>query len=146
MEKQYMGIRSKKDRQLAQIPSGNLVAYQHTESRTDVLPPPDELERYEAMHPGTTKIILDTYVAQANHRMALEKAVIDGDNKRANRGQLFSGMLGLLCIASGSVLTFLGKDTVGLSLIFGSIGTLLTAFYGGAILRHIERSKKDKRY
>ena len=139
-----METRSKKDRRLAQMPSGDLVAYQHTESRTDILPPPDELEKYEAMHPGTTQIILDTYVSQVNHRMTLEKSVIDADNKRANRGQVFSGILGLLCIASGSILTYLGKDTVGLSLIFGSIGTLLTAFYGGAILRHIERSKKEK--
>jgi len=139
-----MGIRSKRDKRLTQMPSGDLVAYQHTESRTDILPPPDELERYEAMHPGTAKIILDTYVAQANHRMELEKSVINGDNKRASSGQIFSGILGLSCIISGSILTFLGKDTVGLSLIFGSIGTLLTAFYGGAILRHIERNKKDK--
>jgi hypothetical protein len=45
---------------------------------------------------------------------------------------------------TGSILTYLGKDAVGLSLIFGSIGTLLTAFYGGAILRKIERVQKDK--
>jgi uncharacterized membrane protein len=140
-----MGTRSKKDRRLAKTPSGDLVAYQHTESRTDILPPPDELERYEAMHPGTTQIILETYVSQVNHRMTLEKYVIEGDNKRANRGQVISSILGLLCIVSGSILTYLGKDAVGLSLIFGSIGTLLTAFYGGAILRQIERVKKDKK-
>jgi uncharacterized membrane protein len=140
-----MGTRSKKDRRLAKMPSGDLVAYQHTESRTDILPPPDELERYEAMHSGTTQIILETYVSQVNHRMTLEKSVIESDNKRANRGQVISSILGLLCIVSGSILTYLGKDAVGLSLIFGSIGTLLTAFYGGAILRQIERVRKDKR-
>ena len=140
-----MGTRSKKDRRIAQTPSGNLVAYQHDESRIDILPPPDELERFEKMYPGTTKIILDTYVDQVNHRMEIETKVILGDDKRATRGQLISGVLGLLCIASGSILAYLGKDIVGLSLIFGSIGTLLTAFYGGAILRQIERVKKSKR-
>jgi hypothetical protein len=127
------------------MPSGDLFAYQHTESRTDILPPPDEMERFEALHPGITKIILDTYVAQVNHRMALETTVIEGDNKRATRGQIISGVLGLVCIVSGGILTYLGKDVVGLSLIFGSIGTLLTAFYGGAILRKIERVQKDRR-
>ena len=137
-----MGTRSKKDRRLLKMPSGDLVAQQHFESRTDILPPPDELERFEALYPGTTKIILETYVAQVNHRISLESSVIENDNKRANRGQIISGFLGLLCIVSGGILTYLGKDAVGLSLIFGSIGTLLTAFYGGAIIRKIERTQK----
>jgi uncharacterized membrane protein len=140
-----MGTRSKKDRRLTQTPSGDLVAYQRTEFRADILPPPDELERYEAMYPGTAKTILDTYVAQVEHRMKLETSVIDGDNRRADRGQTISAVITFLSIATGSILTFLGKDVVGLSLIFGSIGTLLTAFYGGAILRKIERTEKDKK-
>lgn len=139
-----MGTRSKKDRRLTQTPSGDLVAYQRTEYRVDILPPADELERYEAMHPGTAKTILDTYVAQVEHRMKLETSVIEGDGRRANRGQAISAVIAFLSIAAGSVLAFLGKDIAGLSLIIGSIGTLLTAFYGGAILRKIERVQKDK--
>ncbi len=111
-----MGTRSKKNRRLVKTPSGDLLAQQYYESRTDILPPPDELERYETMYQGTTKIILDTYVAQVKHRMALESTVIEADNKRANRGQIISGLLALLSIASGSFLTYFGKDAVGLSL------------------------------
>ena len=127
------------------MPSGNLVAYQHTESRTDILPPPEELERYEQIHPGITKIILDTYIGQVNHRIKLESSVIENDNKRANRGQIVSAVLTFFCITAGSILTYFDKNIVGLSLIIGSIGTLLTAFYGGAILRKIERVQKDKK-
>ena len=111
-----MGTRNKKDKRLTQMPSGDLVAYQHTEFRTDILPPPEELERYEQMHPGITKIILDTYVEQVNHRIKLESSVIDNDNKRANRGQIVSAVLAFLCITAGSILTYLGRDVVGLSL------------------------------
>jgi len=140
-----MGTSSKKNRRIAKLPTGELVAYDHLEYRVEILPPPDELERYERIYPGTGKIILDSYVAQVNHRMGLESSVITSDNKRANRGQVISAILAFLCIISGSILTYLGKNVVGLSLILGSIGTLLTAFYGGAILRKIERINKEKK-
>jgi uncharacterized membrane protein len=126
------------------MPNGNLVAYQREDVRQDILPPPEEMEKYEAIHPGITKIMLDTYTAQVNHRINLEAAVIAGDNKRANRGQLIAAVIAFLCIGSGSALAYFNKDIAGLSLIFGSIGTLLTAFYGGAILRKIERVQKNK--
>lgn len=138
-----MGSRSKKDRRLTQMPNGDLVASQYTEYRADILPPADELVKYEAMYPGITKVLIDSYIAQTEHRMALEKTVIGEDNKRATKGQYISAALSFLCIGAGSILTYLGKDAVGLALIFGSIGTLLTAFYGGAILRKIERTKKQ---
>ena len=121
-----------------------MVAYDHAEYRTDILPPPDELERYEALSPGITKAILDTYVAQVEHRIKLETSVIEGDNKRANKGQVISASLSFFCIALGGALVYLDKDIAGLSLIIGSIGTLLTAFYGGAILRKVERDKKSR--
>jgi len=140
-----MGTRSKKDGRLIKTPSGDLVAQQHFESRVEILPPPDELERYEAMHPGTAKIILDSYTAQVNHRMALEDAVIKGDNKRANRGQIISAVLVFVCVLIGGFLIYIDKKVEGLATIIISLGTLLTAFYSGAILRKIERVQKGKR-
>jgi len=127
------------------MPSGDLVAQQNIESRVDILPPPDELERYEAMYPGTTKIIVDSYMAQVNHRIALEDAVIEGDNKRANRGQVISAVLVSLCIVIGGFLIYFDKKIEGLATIIISLGTLLTAFYSGAILRKIERVQKEKK-
>jgi len=139
-----MGTSSKKNRRIAKLPSGELVAYDQLEYRVEILPPPDELERYEKIYPGTGKLILDSYVAQVNHRMELEKTVVFGDSKRASIGQRISACLAFLCIILGGLLTYFNKDVAGLSLIIGSIGTLLTAFYGGAILRKLERTRKDK--
>jgi len=141
-----MGTREKKDRRLAQTPSGGIVAYQQTEVRVDILPPPDEMLKYEQIYPGITKMMLDAYTMQINHRINIETTVIEGDNKRANRGQIISAILSFFCISLGGILTFLGYNVVGLSLIVGSIGTLLTAFYGGALMRKFERTRKDKQY
>ena len=138
-----MGTRAKKRGHVVRTQSGEMVAYEQNEFRADILPPPDELERYEAMNPGTTKIILESYINQVNHRMKLEESVIESDNKRANKAQIISAFIIGSCIVAGSVLAFFDKNLAGLSLIFGSVGALLTAFYGGSILRKMERSKKD---
>jgi uncharacterized membrane protein len=128
---------------LAKTLNGNYVAIQQTESRADILPPPAEMERYEALYPGITRILIDTYTAQVNHRIELETTVIEGDNKRATRGQVISAAIAFICICMGGALTYFDKNVGGLSLIFGSLGTLLTAFYGGAIIRRKERKEKN---
>jgi uncharacterized membrane protein len=137
-----MSTRNKKERRISNTETQEfgMVAF-----RQGPLPPPAELEKYENMFPGATKLLFDNFIRQSDHRMELEKAVIKNDAKRAGRGQIISAVLAFLCIVSGSILTYFGKDTVGLSLIFGSIGTLLTAFYGGAILRKIERVQKAQK-
>ena len=58
-------------------------------------------------------------------------------------GDGIARVYGLTNAQSGELIYF-EKDAAGLSLIIGSIGTLLTAFYGSAILRKIERVQKDK--
>jgi len=143
-----MPNRNKKDRRLTKpektrptVPEYGVAA---AVFRAGPLPQPEELQKYKSLYPGVTKLLFDNYVAQTSHRMELENTVIHADNKRANTGQTMAFILGLLGIISGSILTYLGKNIGGLSLIFGSIGTILTAFYGGVILRHIERTNKDK--
>jgi hypothetical protein len=74
--------------------------------------------------------------------MDLEKIVISGDNKRADRGQVLSFILGMTALIGGVVLIILGKDGFGFASIIGALATLLGAFFGGAILRKIERQGK----
>jgi uncharacterized membrane protein len=126
------------------MPDGNLLAIQQTEMRSDIIPPPNEMEKYEALYPGITKILIDTYTVQVSHRCNLEDTVIKGDNRRADRGQIISAIITLISILIGGFLTYLDKNVAGLSLIFGSLGALLTSFYAGAIIRKIERVQKDK--
>ena len=134
-----MATRNKKERQLTQQEFSVMAAF-----RQGPLPPPVELEKYESLYPGVTKLLFDNFVRQSEHRMKLETTVVTGDNRRANRGQIISAIMAFLCIGAGSALTFLGKNVEGLALIFGSMGSILVAFYGGAVLRKMERIQKNK--
>jgi drug/metabolite transporter (DMT)-like permease len=90
-------------------------------------------------------MVFDNFLNQSNHRMELEKATIFGDNKRANRGQIVSAIIVFLCIATGGFLIYHDKNIGGLATILGSLATLLTAFYSGAIIRKKERLQKEKK-
>lgn len=70
--------------------------------RASILPPPDEMERYEQHCPGITKDLIDSYLAQVAHRTELEKIVITSKEKRANKGQNYAFILGMVALV-GSV-------------------------------------------
>jgi uncharacterized membrane protein len=112
--------------------------------RIGPLPPPDEMEKYEQLSPGATKMLLELFKEQAGHRMELEKTVIKGDNRRANIAQWLSFALGMTALTGGVMLILKGKDGFGFASIIGALATLLTAFVGGAILRKLERQNKAK--
>ena len=52
------------------------------------LPPPQILQRYEEIVPGAADRILKMTEKQMNHRIDLEKTVIEGDAKRSYPGSL----------------------------------------------------------
>jgi uncharacterized membrane protein len=111
--------------------------------RRGPLPPPEELEKYEAILPGSTKMLFDNLIKQTDHRMDLEKTVIKGDDKRANLGQVLSFILGMTAIVGGVALILAGKDGYGLASIITALGALLTSFFAGAFLRKKERENKN---
>ena len=145
-----MSTRDKKDRRSqALAPNGTLPpgsqVFHASIQRQSILPPPNELERYEALNPGTTRIILETYQKQVEHRIAIEKTVIEGDTRRANIGQVMAFILSLITIVGGFILVVLGKDILGIAAIISSLATLLGVFMYGAHTRRKERENKSKR-
>jgi hypothetical protein len=102
------------------------------------------MEKYELLYPGATKKLFDLFQEQAGHRMELEKTVIKGDSRRANIAQWLSFVLGMTALTGGVVLILKGKDGFGFAAIIGALATLLGAFFGGAILRKMERQNKAK--
>jgi hypothetical protein len=56
------------------------------------------MEKYEQLHPGTTKMLLELFGEQSRHRMELEKTVINGDSQRANVAQWLSFALGITAL------------------------------------------------
>lgn len=71
---------------------GSLVAQQTSIQFTGILPPPQILEEYERILPGTTERFLALAERQAAHRMYLEKRLVESEIARANWG-LVAGFL-----------------------------------------------------
>ncbi|MDR1249035.1 MAG: DUF2335 domain-containing protein [Treponema sp.] len=112
--------------------------------RQGPLPPPAELEKYEGLYPGATRLLFDNFINQSNHRMELEKTVIKGDNRRADIAQWLSFAIGITALVGGFLLILKGKDGFGFASIIGALGTLLSSFIGGILSRRKERENKDK--
>jgi uncharacterized membrane protein len=109
------------------------------------LPPPEILKAYDLVSPGLAQAIVDHAMRQGNHRMALEKTVIEGDNRRASRGQILGFILGLLCIASGTTMVLTGHDTAGAGVIVTGATSLVGTFIYGTNSRRDERDNKRKK-
>jgi uncharacterized membrane protein len=90
-----MSTRNKKERRLAyqgpEPPASEVNVL--TAFRKGPLPPPAELEKYESLYPGATKLLFDNFVNQTNHRMELEKLVIQEDNEPGAVRKVWAGPL-----------------------------------------------------
>ena len=102
-------------------------------------PPAAELERYESIYPGFSEKLMERYIKQSDHRMALENKVIDSGIRNSARGQIFAFILAMLTIVIGAALIFFNKDAVGIAAILGALATLVGIFIYG------NKSKKDER-
>lgn len=123
-------------------PMGRAVFRQATFTRSGILPPPGELERYEVLYPGTTEILLNAFSKQVEHRIEIESMVLGGDNRRATIGQVMAFITSTIVIILGFILILLGKDGKGFSLIVGSLTAIAGIFVAGSISRAIERNNK----
>ena len=140
-----MSTRNKKDRRLViqeaqpPVPEFMLAAY-----RKGPLPSPAELEKYENLYPGVTKLLFDNFINQTNHRMELEKQVIQGDDKRATVAQRNSFIITIAILLLAACLFFLGKDGSAIAAVFTAIAPMVIAFISSSISRKKERDKKQK--
>jgi uncharacterized membrane protein len=113
--------------------------------RAGILPPPDELERYEQIEPGITNRLLQTFEDQVKHRIDIEKTVIEGDSKRANRGQVFAFIIVMVVLGISVFLMMNGYSISGLVSLFVGVGSLASIFIGTSINRAEERKRKRER-
>ncbi len=137
---------SKVKRQARQISQqkGEIIQQTVSVERVGILPPPEEMEAYEKIQPGITKILLDSFVEQSQHRMQLEKATINSGISNSKRGQVFAFILSLSVIIGGFVLVFMDKNVIGISAILGALATLVGIFIYGNKSKKDERLKKSK--
>ena len=112
--------------------------------RKSPFPPIEELEKYEGFHPGVTKQLVDNYVKQTDHRIELEKIVVEGDNKRANTGQHYSFIITLAFLVMAIVLFVIGKDIPAVVSVITGIVPVIISFINASIKRKEEREAKRK--
>jgi len=115
-----------------------------TAFRKGPLPSPAELEKYEALHPGATKQLFDNFISQTNHRMELEKLVIQGDNKRASNAQRNSFVITIAILLLAAFLFYLGRSGLAVAAIFAALAPIIISFITSSISRQKERESKRK--
>lgn len=120
---------------------GTLVA----SMRASILPPPDEIERYEAICHGTLKTLLSTYEKQTDHRIEMESAVVNNDIRNSRYGQVFAFIIAMTAIVGGIVMICLDKNTQGLVSIIAALVALLGVFLGSRIVGAKKLSKKSEK-
>jgi len=143
-----MSNRSKRDRRLAKLEQNQPAVPEYSimaaAFRKGPLPPPEEMQKYEGLYPGATKLLFDNFVAQTNHRIELENTVIQGDNKRADRAQRNSFIIAVVILLLAAALFFTDKDGYAIAAVFSAIAPIIIAFINTSISRRKEREDKRK--
>jgi len=108
------------------------------------LPNPATLQAYDMVLPGLAERIVNRWETQSDHRMALEKSVIEGDNRRANWGLVSATVISLAVLGVSGVLAMGGHETVAGVLAGADIAALAGVFVYGTNTRKQERVEKTK--
>ena len=106
------------------------------------LPPPAILQAYDRIIPNGAERIFVVFEKQVNHRHHLERVVVEGNTRRADRGFWAALFLASLVIFGGFWLAYLGKSLQGLAAIFLALSALLTAFLTGRAKQSEELRRK----
>ncbi len=106
------------------------------------LPPPQVLEQYNKIVPGSASLLIDRMVKQSEHRMELEHKVVFGDNWRATAGLILGFIVTLVIIAAAVFLIIHGFRVEGSVLLGMDLVALATAFIHGTNSRRQERQQK----
>ena len=84
------------------------------------IPPPEWMEHYERIVPGSAKQMMDDAHAQSLHRRQIETKEVDATLRNASRGQWMGFTIGMVGVLGGLAMAIFG---VSLS---GGVGVALT--------------------
>jgi uncharacterized membrane protein len=132
------------DSQPVPRPIQQSVALFKAEHFSGPLPPPEMLQRYNDVAPGMAERIVALAEKQSDHRRSLESQVVNGNERRANRGQWMAFILAFAGIIAGVYLTMSGKSTEGLIAILGPLAGIVGIFVYGKSSQKKELASKDR--
>lgn len=77
------------------------------------IPPPSIIRGYEDIMPGAADRILKMAEIQSAHRQELEKKMVESEARDSLLGVVFAFMLGLGCLACGSIIVINVPESAG---------------------------------
>jgi uncharacterized membrane protein len=92
------------------------------------LPPPEVLARFDAIYPGSAKLIIDDFLHESAQRREAERTALPSVLFRQTLGAVTASFLGILGLGGGIWLSHEGRSLGGLSSVLGTLGTLLAIF------------------
>jgi uncharacterized membrane protein len=114
-----------------------------TEYYAGILPRPDDLERFEVLHPGTTDRYLGMAERQSAHRQRMERTFLHYNGVSQIFGVLFAGIALIGGIAGGIYLLANGKNLEGFSTMIVAIGSAVGVYRWGQKSQAAEKERKD---
>lgn len=112
------------------------------EAHAGPLPAPDTLKAYDEIVPGMAERLLSNFERQIDHRITLERYVIQGDVRRANLGLYAASIFGIAVLIAAVILILNGYSDEGVKAIVGLFLSYGSAFLYSDVQRRRERSRK----
>jgi len=108
------------------------------------IPPPEELEKFDRIVPGSASKIFDQFIKQSDHRMNLEKKVIESQSRQSERGQHYGFIITILFLVASFILGLKGYGVVASILGGSTVIALATLFITGKKKQESELKEKNK--
>lgn len=108
------------------------------------IPPPEDLEKYNAIIPNAAERILAMAEKQQDHRQVLEKRVVFANTRSQTHG-LIAGFIVAMTVVSGGIwLIAHGKDGSGLAAVITALVALVGVFVYGRHKQNQDLRNKPK--
>lgn len=101
------------------------------------LPPPDVVRQYNEISPGAADKIFEAFEKQNNHRIEIEKKIVNDSVFRAKTGQFMAFIICIFVLCLSTYLFMNNKSTSAFVLIISNVTILISTFYS-------VNKKKDK--
>jgi uncharacterized membrane protein len=117
---------------------------EHAELHSGPLPSADMLRKYNEVLPGAAERIFNMAERQSEHRMVLERTVVVGDTKRADKGLLIGAAVAFVVLVGAITCILMGHDVAGGVIAAIDIGSIVYVFVHTNRVRQEERVQKAK--
>ena len=105
--------------------------HEHPQASNDPLPSPDAVQRYEQVLPGAADRIMKLLEGQAEHRMDMETALVEGALRTERLGQVFGLSIVIVVFAVSAWLINGGHGISGTVLGVTDLVALIAVFLRG---------------